>query len=801
MNMQEGQRKENLKELIERAISEHPKTFPSSSNIVALLKDYGLQTDSDAVLKKVRLAPFQIKWLDYVDDSLFMKNFSVLGANQSGEEYRELVRKRLETIIKKVLKKDPNVVPSSPQISDLLEKQGWELDSQTLRNNLDLVSIQVEWIASCDRSIFLENYSNQMFNNLNERCRQAAKERFGSIVENELGKHKDVFPGSVQIADLLGISTATVSTNLDLTSIQIKWIESCDEKIFIDNFIRKVFNPLGEDCKEAARNRFAKIIERAIANNLNVLPSSYQITSLLGKSGIKTNATTVRNNFDVVSAQVKWINSCEVSLFLENFKAGRFKEPTCIEAAKKRFKRIVEKELQINPKIFPTSNQISVLLEKKYGVKVSHTSVLRNIDLVALQSKWIESSDEKILLESISSGVITNIDKKCREALDRRMHSILLSHLDNLDKLPMHKETLKRYLKKKFPDLAFLLTTMQEQRFTMDQRIVLSMHLWIKTRKAELHEKIGERLDQLWGFRELYALSRDGRCLDAHVISMFHESLPQRVSDFIPQSSITHFFVDDLFGGDFKAEPGKEILLLSFMHWFTERQAATALSMLNAAVSTDNPIFVTNPDIIEYSSDVLLVLENFGFTAERIGTLYLLPPSMGDVGEQRKLLTKSKILQIRKAKDAINAPEEANLFSKVRRRPGRERIQPNTEIVSYDEETLRNAIPLLTMKDISSIITEEIPHVKGILIGEDETILELKGGAVVGFNMDPRHPYSIEIEGKRVPRGTDNAIIDVLKGRAGFNVSKGMKADYDKFLKTVQERREKISGVKRTLLR
>jgi len=294
---------------------------------------------------------------------------------------------------------------------------------------------------------------------------------------------------------------------------------------------------------------------------------------------------------------------------------------------------------------------------------------------------------------------------------------------------------------------------------------------------------------------------KDGRCLDADVISMFHESLPERIGNYISESTVTHSFVDNLRAGDFKAGKGKDVLLLSFMHWLTDKQSAEIMLRLNQSVGTDNAIYMTSPNGLEYAEDLIASMNTFGFVPEKVGSLYLIPPSESEEDEQRKLLTKGKVLQFRKIQDVEKAPEELQLFSREKKKKGGARIEPKADIISYDEKTLKKSLPLITMKDVGVIFTEEIPEVKKVEVEGEHAILTLKGGLVLGFNVEPEHPYSIEVEGRKIPKGTDNAILDLMNEKEGFEVANGLKKKYKEFMKLVKGKREQMGPVKKRVLK
>jgi len=720
-------------------------------------------------------------------------------------------KEELEALVGKALEEHPEVFPGSPQVVELLGGHGVRIRADTILKNLDVSAFQLNWIKSCSEKTFLENLIKGTFSSLDEKCKEAVKKRLGKIIKEELKCNQDIFPNANQISSILkskygfGPSDVLLNRTIDLYPLKLKWINESKAELFFGSYIS--YSIKGKKYKNAINGKFRKLVEKASEELPHIYPTKSSIRPLLKeKYGINLSGTALQNlinGLDITPIKLKWIKNCPDKIFLEQFEKRVFvaSHKKVKDAVYKRFIRIVKKVLDDNHAVFPSLRGIEYLLREKYGTCPDSSFISRRkLDLAPFKLKFIKKCDDKIFLENISKNAFTNLDKKCREAADKRMHDILLSHIADLDNLQMDRNTINKYLQK-FPDLAFISSATEEHRFTLDQRIVMAMHIWKETRNEHLHRLIGERLEQLWAFRELFALMKDGRCLDADVVSIFHEILPDKIRNYTQDASITHSFVDKLRDGSFEARAGKDVLLLSFMHWLTKKQTAEIMLRLNQSVGTDNNIYMTSPNGLEYADKIINSLNDFGFVPEKIGTLYLLPPGESEQHEQRKLLTKSKVLQFRKIRDIETAPDEAKLFSEEKKREGEIRPEPKSEIISYDEKTLKNSLPVITLKDIGVVFTEETPEVKQIKTAGDMAILELKGGAIVGFNMEPGHPYSIEVEGRTIPKGTDNAVLDIINGKEGFKVSDKLKSKYKDFMKLIKEKREEISGVKKTKLK
>lgn len=862
---------------------QHPEIFPSGAGITELVRrTHQVTLDYGALRKRIDLVPLQMQWVEKCEDKSFLENMSKGCFNGTDTIVKATIEKKFKKIITGVLEKNPTVFPSSPQIVELLENTYQvTLDAATIRKNTNSVSLQIDWIEGCEDKAFLEHMGKGCFGPVDDTVKAAIKKRFGKIVTGVLEKNPEVVPNSNQIAGLLerthNIKPAdiTIRKNIDLVPLQMRWIEECEDKALLENMTERHWNGADKKITNAITNRFGKIVTELLEKNPEVFPGSNQIAGLLESAyGVKPRSCKLGENIDLISLQTGWVEKCEDNAFLENMRGGRFIAADSIVkvAIEKRVEKIVTELLKANPAGFPSGSGIAELVKRAHQVTLDVSTMGEHTDLVPLQMRWVEECEEKVFLENVNRGSFNGVDKKVKSAttvrlgkiltevleknpevfpsspqiaelvekihqvkidpqtvgryadttplqigwigrcdeklflenlttkgrftrvkrdvknaIEDRVHRVLIAHEHELDKLPLARTTIKKYLQK-FPDVAFLATINQEHRFTVDQRLVLSMQIWRAARSEELHAKIGERVEQLWGFRELVALLKDGRCLTADVISMFHESMPEKAKGIVPESEIRHFFVDDLKGGKYRTEEGKEVLLLSFMHWLSDGQTAEILFRLNRAVGMENGITMTISERVGYDPEILVTLERFGFAPVGAGSLYLIPPEDVEKKEGRKLLTRSNFLQIKKFKEVDEGTTEARLFSRERVNGENERVEPTADEFSYDRETLKSAVSIVFTRDALAASAAEALEITEILIDDEKALVELKGGTVVGLNMDPDHPNTIEIRGYKRPKGIENAIINVLSGKEEFRVEDGIKEDYRKFVELLRSK-------------
>ncbi|MEM4707530.1 MAG: helix-turn-helix domain-containing protein, partial [Candidatus Anstonellales archaeon] len=176
------------------------------------------------------------------------------------------MKEEIRELILKALKENPEVFPSSTQIAKLIEnKYGMKISESTIRLNIELSSLQKKWIEECEDEEFLENISNKSLSKVEGEVKEARDRRFKEIVNKVLGENKEVFPGSPQIAKLIEnkyveygvkISGATILRNIELSSLQKKWIEECEDREFLENFSNKSLNNVEGEVKEARDRRF-----------------------------------------------------------------------------------------------------------------------------------------------------------------------------------------------------------------------------------------------------------------------------------------------------------------------------------------------------------------------------------------------------------------------------------------------------------------------------------------------------------------------------------------------------------------
>ncbi|MEM2948627.1 MAG: helix-turn-helix domain-containing protein, partial [Candidatus Anstonellales archaeon] len=151
------------------------------------------------------------------------------------------MKEEIRELILKALKENPEVFPSSTQIAKLIEdKYGVKISEKTIQRNIELSSLQKEWIEKCEDREFLENFSKKVLSKVEGEGKEARDRRFKEIVDKVLGENKEVFPGSTQIAKLIEkeygvkISEKTIRRNIELSSLQKEWIEKCEDREFLE---------------------------------------------------------------------------------------------------------------------------------------------------------------------------------------------------------------------------------------------------------------------------------------------------------------------------------------------------------------------------------------------------------------------------------------------------------------------------------------------------------------------------------------------------------------------------------------
>ena len=790
---------------VEAILAENPDTFPSTRSIDSMLRENGVGTGWRSLGKHV--ARLQMEWVSSCTTKAFFREVS--GKRLTGtmsKEIRAAVMARFSREISGMLREDPSVFPNPPGIEKLAADRGIAVETDSIRSGLGKEKIlqkQLEWIGDAEERNILGSIKNSSAGASYPPAKRAIGIRFGSIVEKVAGENAEKFPSKENLVAWMkekygDVAPGTVSLarwagNRKIREIQESWIKESGEIEFLREFFSG-FIRIGKAQKVFAAEK-AKNSVISLARGEGIFPGGQPLTEMLLKNGIATDDTRLLRKLGqgfALSAQEEWLEHCGRDELLESLNSHRLGtlKGRRKELLKKKFTEISLDALAENPGVFPSSIGIARLLKTR-GRRLVHGTVAKNMEgLERIQLDWIRSSSESHFLAETRKGSMDGTRGIVREEFERRLAEIVTGRIPGETGV---SDSRVEKLAEKFSSIVFMESVSGGGLLTPDQEIATRTSIWKKSREGGLHSMIGQRLEQLWGFRELLALLKDGRCMGSNVVSFLHHSLGEKAVKYVPGAEIKHSFLDEVFGGGFRAEG--DVLLLSLLHRLTEKQAGELLIRLNSAVEEGAEIIATLPATIKFSGEVTKILSSFGFMAEKTGTLHLFPPENTETREAGKLLTCSTLLTFRKSHDADLAPETAGLFSQRLSQGGRRGgLWFPGQGITCSAERLSKSEPAITFRDIGSVLTGGAPRVKNIMLGKKEALLELEGGAVVGFNMDPRHPYSVEIEGSWIPRGAERAAANLTQGRKGFLVPGEMRKKYRKMAKMASERKGWIIG-------
>lgn len=546
-------------------------------------------------------------------------------------------------------------------------------------------------------------------------------------------------------------------------------------------------------------------IQTELVGKPEIVPTKKAISEYLKEvHGITISPRNVKQYLGVSRLQVDWINAIEDARFLDVIGAGSTigsMEPEAKNTAQTRLEKIVG-DLDIPSfEVLPTRPSIATALGTKFSTTVSEFP-LKKIDLVAVQCNWVETCSEHAFLHQFSSGCFRSVKSNVKAAIDARMVKVLLAHPDDFSELEISLKTIDRYADR-YPDQLGFLKSSGSQ--TVDQRIVLSMGALRKGRSKDLHAIIGTRLEQLWGFRELYGLLagvlHPSSVRNADIISPFHELLPEKMSKLIPEITLTHHFPDDVLDERFEPNEGP-VVLLSVMQWLSDSQTSDVLARLNRSISVGTPVVITNPVWFEHDQDLEQTLSLFGFQIESTSTLHLDPSEdpkheAGDIAS--KLKTVCSVTKLRKQRDVTDVPGSAHLLS--RKKPGAsgaktDRVTPSADEISYGTEdvaALKPAISLVTAGTLS-------PLIEGLSFMAK---LSLEGGVSVNITLDPtgESPPVVQIEGdRRRDSNVLGAVQHLLNGEeGGFSVSSDLTAKHAELVRLLKRSKSKPASAKPTV--
>lgn len=792
-------------ERLEAILAENPDTFPSTRSIDSMLREHGKSRGWRPSGEQI--AALQMKWVSNCSTKAFFREAS--GNRFTGNispGIKDAVKERFSIELFGMLRKRPHVFPTPPSIERIARERGLEKDAESIRKRLGKKAIlekQLEWTKNAGDLQILSSIKDCSAGGSYPPAKKALKGRFRGILEKAAGENPGRFPSKEKLAAWMrekygDVAPGTVSIarwagSKKIREMQESWIRESDELDFLAEFFSG-FIRVGKNQKEFASEK-AKGAVLQLARKEGIFPAGNQLIELLRKNGIDTDKSMLPRKLGkgfALSAQEEWLEGCSRDELLESLNAHRLGtlKGRRKSILKHRFTGVSLEALAENPGVFPSTIGIARLL-KTGGKRIVHGTVAKNINgLEKIQLDWILNSGEEHFLKETTRGSLDETRGVVREEFEKRLAGIVLERIPGETGLPCSRV---EKLAEKFPSIIFMESVAGEGMLTPDQEIATRARIWKKNRDDALHSMIGQRLEQLWGFRELLALLKDGRCMHSDVVSFLHQSIEEKTAKYIPGSGIKHSFLDEVFEGEFRA--GGDVLLLSLLHRLTEKQAGELLIRLNSAVEKGAEVIATLPATIKFSEEMANLLSSFGFMAEKTGTLHLFPPEHTETREADKLLTCSTLLTFRKSHDADLAPETAGLFSQRLTQGGRRGgLWFPGQGITCSAERLSKSEPAITLRDVGSVLTGGTPKVKNIMLGRKEALVELEGGAVVGFNMDPKHPYSVEIEGAWVPKEAERAAANLTQGKKEFLVPVEMRKKYREMAKMASERKGWIIG-------
>ncbi|MFH1785057.1 MAG: hypothetical protein ABH842_01380 [Candidatus Micrarchaeota archaeon] len=779
---------------------EDPGLCPSSTAVLSRLRERGYQVRHEHGFNRTFLTPYLIRWIKTSNEQRFLVALSKNEFGSGIDIIKTTVEKRLRKIVDGEIAKRPSLCPTDMGIVNYLhETYGVRISAPTIATYIETADMQLTWIAGCEPRALLWNMKNSKINSKRDsrRIGRAIRRRFTEVVGDLLQEKPDIFPSGYNVASSIkekhdiDFNETAVQNTTDLKKFQRRWIKECDGTAFLQELKNGRFSRVDPSIKKLVTERLRTMVSDALKENPDVFPAAPKIADILeGKYGLRISCGTLTTQLDISKLQSNWLDSCKSSVFLKYFKG---KVLTGVEddgvrkKAHDKLERIILRVVEAHKKEYPTAPAIVGWITERHGITIQASAIMRWVDLASLQLEWIRKCGDWEILNTITDHKFSSrTDARVLEAREKRGYDAIVNLANQWRRISA--TTLRRYMNN-YPELAFLRRAVSEHVITVDQSIALAMQVWRASRSDVLHNLIGNRLEQLWGFREIVTLAKASVCTDTAVVSMFHETLPERVAALVPGISLTHHFVDDIFSGKFPGEPRKQILLLSFAHWLTTSQSAEMLVRLNRSSDETTRILITSSLGYPYTSDVLTVLDSFGFEATTAGHLTLTPEKGKQCG---KLVTESAVIELRKVRDVEAVPETAKLFSSDPKIPaGRERIEPKSDVVSYDLEMLRTAVPMVAMWKPDATITDDRVVLRKIEVsrdsqGNDIALLELRGKVLVGFNMHPRKPHLVEVESAQIPRRLDQALSNMMIGNeGGISVSRDMRERYREFLRIV----------------
>lgn len=612
-----------------------------------------------------------------------------------------------------------------------------------------------------------------------------------------LQAHPELFPVPNALQQLEGLPSYEVLRSginrKEWERMQVDWVRSVSQEHFLAGFAGKMFSNVPRfygSVDAEISSRLQKITAQVAKKYRTLFPNPF---SLEHKDGLPTDATLgARVAPEIWQAmQIKWVSSSSQAVFLASISGQnmRIASKPVYDTISDKLQAIIRKKLEKNKSVFPTPKAVSRFSGMPEEITISSRIPAEKWE--EWQLEWIAVSSDEDFIAEFHSKRFARVSDSVKERKKGRLRSMLVGKLSS-GIIPQEAvAALGNWdvIKRNIPDFDELVGISQciLQR-TDDQAIVSSIGLSYSGREQWVNELIEGRMEQLWFFRELFALAKTGNADGATVISFFHPSLPKRLESLLPGVTVGHVLLEDLENGPLPL--GGKSILLSVFQWLSPKRTAQLIRNLSLSVPEGAEVIFTYPAAHLINPDSLGALATAGFSLEKVGQLSISPLGVG--GATGKKLGQVSGLAMLRRHGSSSEIRELALF--VRGRQGAPEREGTEYFGStYSPEELRAAGASVVLHEASAQVKQNgrrIPPIQiiAIDIGTDgKALLTFLSGSIAGFNMDPRRPGMAELEGMKILQSTLNAVSAIARGSpAEVNVGEELSGKYREFLATVR---------------
>jgi hypothetical protein len=230
------------------------------------------------IIKEEVLDELQIKQIQKFSLENFEKNLSVLNTVSENVKKEKINRKII--LIEDIIKKSQDF----PSKENIRNKTNWHYYSLSEIPSKKWEEWQINWIKNSSEENFIKNSKKGNIQSVSEKTKKIKEEKQFEIIKKIIKESKENFPSHLEISKKDGMfSTVLIGKYKEqITELQIEWINSISDEIFLENLRKSKFSSMEQDVKDKKDERLFEIVKKLLIsqeiNGINELRTKLKIT-------------------------------------------------------------------------------------------------------------------------------------------------------------------------------------------------------------------------------------------------------------------------------------------------------------------------------------------------------------------------------------------------------------------------------------------------------------------------------------------------------------------------------------------